>query len=310
MKKSPKVGFATKLLSNHNYLKEVPVEGKTTTKFNFRLGNYDQYAAQIIRTGNCITLLSSPIAITEGSFWNTNYFEDLAQYVFWTFNESFLLKLVDKMQALSFQALSRCAELLRENFTPYGSSLAVDIDEELKWCLVKNDHLVKDPKFNQMFALDKSNRTAILKALETKITAFQQKPSSSVTVNLSTIVPEVSFQDMLKPMEGSPDTTLAFIKEQVATAGISFDLFSPLQKLSNGKNPYGLNGCMAAMIEFFYQHHYFKKEYSLEQIFTAYLQYSGNKIGKLKTFISEFRQDNSFIKYFHQLKRLKINKLP
>jgi hypothetical protein len=67
---------------------------------------------------------------------------------------------------------------------------------------------------------------------------------------------------------------------------------------------------MAAIIDFFYQLHYFKKEYNLDEIFKAYLNYSRNTIGKLKSFISEFRQDNSYIKHFDKLKKLKINKLP
>lgn len=59
---------------------------------------------------------------------------------------------------------------------------------------------------------------------------------------------------------------------------------------------------------FFYQMNYFKKEYSLEETFEAYLQYSGNSIGKLKTFMSEFRQDKSFMKYTDKLKALKNRK--
>ena len=35
-----------------------------------------------------------------------------------------------------------------------------------------------------------------------------------------------------------------------------------------------------------------------------------NSIGKLKTFLSEFRNDNSFIKNVEKLKLLKIGKLP
>lgn len=66
---------------------------------------------------------------------------------------------------------------------------------------------------------------------------------------------------------------------------------------------------MGAMIDFFYQLNYFKKEYNLEEILKAYLQYSGNSIGKLKTFMSEFRQDKSFMKYTDKLKALKIEKL-
>ena len=45
MEKRRKVGFTTKLLSNHYYLNEVPVEGKTTSKFNWRIAFYDQYVS-------------------------------------------------------------------------------------------------------------------------------------------------------------------------------------------------------------------------------------------------------------------------
>ena len=119
MSKKVKVGFATKLGSNYYYLNEVQVEGKATSRFNFKIGFNDEYAAQIIRTGNCITLLSNPFTLTVESFWNTNYFEDLARYVFWTFNKSFLLKLTEKIEILKLPVLKRCAELLKENFTPY-----------------------------------------------------------------------------------------------------------------------------------------------------------------------------------------------
>ena len=85
MSRKNKISNATKYLSNRRYLNEVPVDGKTNSKFRFHLGNYNLYAAQIIRTGKCITLLSTPITVTEDSFWNTNHFEDLAKYVFCTY---------------------------------------------------------------------------------------------------------------------------------------------------------------------------------------------------------------------------------
>jgi hypothetical protein len=149
-----KVGFATKVLSNHYYLKEVSVENKITSKFNFKIGYYDQYMAQIIRTGNCITLLSNNIELTDDSFWNTNYFEDLTKYVFWTFNKSFLLKLTEKIESLRLPVLARCSELLKENFIPYSEPLLNNTDEELQWCYVKNGKLKNDPKFSQMYLLE------------------------------------------------------------------------------------------------------------------------------------------------------------
>ena len=75
-------------------------------EFNFRIGFYDQYVAQIIRTGNFITLLSNNINLTHDSFWNVNYFEDLARYVFWNFNKSFLFKITEKIESLKLPVYS------------------------------------------------------------------------------------------------------------------------------------------------------------------------------------------------------------
>ena len=84
MTEKRKIGFLTKYLSNRHYISEVSVEGKQSSKFHFTTGYYDRYVNQIIRTGNCITLLSTKISITEEVFWNINYFEDIVKYVFCT----------------------------------------------------------------------------------------------------------------------------------------------------------------------------------------------------------------------------------
>ena len=314
MDRRRKVGFVTKLLSNHYYLSEIPVEGKTTTKFYRKLGYNEHYVAQIIRTGNCITLLSTHTLITDDSFWNINYFEDLAKYIFWTFNKSFLLKVTDKVESLKLPVLQRCLELLQENFTPYSETSSSNLDEELEWCYVKNENLKKDPKFSQMYLLDEQNRTVIQRAIEKRISEFPKITVINQTIEeLLEEIPGTShitlFLEVLRPMHGSPEETLQFMMRKTKEAGFEFNIFSGVPRLDNGKNPYGLNGCMGAMIEFFYQLNYFKKEYSFEEILKAYLQYSGNNIGKLKTFISEFRQDKSFMKYTDKLKALKIERL-
>ncbi len=59
MDRKRKLGFAAIFLSNRYFLNEISVEGKTTSKFYFKIAHYDQYAAQIIRTRNCITLLTT-----------------------------------------------------------------------------------------------------------------------------------------------------------------------------------------------------------------------------------------------------------
>jgi hypothetical protein len=184
---------------------------------------------------------------------------------------------------------------------------------------MKNENLKRDLKFEKMYSLDEQNRKAFLLAVEKRIADFPHPLPHSERESFSfreepaepraSPPGQVLFLEVLTPIEGSPETTLQFIKDKTEQAGFDFKIFSPVMRLPNGKNPYGLNGTMGAMIDFFYQHRYFKKEYDLEDIFKAYLRYSGNTIGKLHTFLSEFREDKSYLKHFAKLKALKINKL-
>jgi hypothetical protein len=316
-----KIGIPTKLLSNHYYLNEVSVEGKKTRKFNFTIGWYDLYATQIIRVGNCITLLSNPINITEDSFWKGSHFENLVKYVFWTFNRSFLLMLTEKMELLRLPVLQRCQEMLTANPTAYQEPISANADKELQWCYVKNIQLKKSEEFALMYTLDEENRTVLLSAIEKRIAEFPEPlnnppfsekpdPPPAADTDPQAAPKMIIFLEVLRPMNGSPEETLQFILQKVEKAGLDHNVTTQVTRLSNGKNPYGFNGAIGAVIDHFYQLNFFKKEYSLEEIFKAYLHYSGNRIGKLKTFISEFREDKSFLKNSAKLKALKINKLP
>ncbi len=220
-----KVGLATKFLSNRNYLKEVSVEGKITNKFNFKIGFYDQYAAQIIRIGNCITLLSNDITINKDTFWNPNYFEDLTKYVFWTFNKSFLQSLLRIINTSDSPTLNRCRELLEENFIPYGSPTQEIVDEELRWCQVKNAKLKVDDKFQLMYSLDLENRTAILKALKEKgALADENKNEPQLPAETEKI--STTFLDIIRPTENGAQQTIEFIRLKMAEAKFEFDLLS------------------------------------------------------------------------------------
>ncbi len=106
------IGFFTKVLSHRKYLNEVPVEGKTTPFFFFHLKYFDKYASQIIRTGNCITLLSNKMAVTIDSFFNTVHFENIVRLVCGTCKKSCRLKLEDKIPSLTEKDLFGCAGLL------------------------------------------------------------------------------------------------------------------------------------------------------------------------------------------------------
>jgi hypothetical protein len=307
-----KVSFPTKWLSNKHYIGEIKVEGKQTPKFFFHLGLYDLYMTQIIRSGNCITLLSTTIEINRDNFWNTHYFEDITRHIFWTFNKSFLLILTEKMETLDQVVIVRCLELLKQHFTAYHKdSLGENPDQEVQWCMTKNEYLLKDEKYRKMYAVDEQNRTALLEALQKRNIVLNSlangKKDPAELVILKGIHP--SFLETLHPINGNPEETLHFMMQKITAANFDFNIFSRVDRLSVGKNPYGLNDCIAAALDFFFQLGYFKKEYTLEQIFMAYSSYSGNTIGKLKVFISEFRHHKIYLKHMAKLKSLKINKL-
>jgi hypothetical protein len=178
-----------------------------------------------------------------------------------------------------------------------------------------------DDKFSLMYSLDEQNRKDFLMAVEKRIADLSptivnsgkerqpDPPIEVIAIEEPVLSKPVRFVEMLAPMEGHPEATLQFIVDKVAAAGFDFNIFHPVTRLPNGKNPYGLNGCMAAMIDFFYQNQYFKKKYSLEDIFKAYLEYTGNTVGKLHTFLSNFRKEKSYLKHFTKLKALRINPL-
>lgn len=167
--KEHRVSYATKLLSNYFYLNEVPLDAITTCKFNKYMGIYDQYVMQIVRNGNCITFLSNTLELSDDSFWNINYFEELTKYVFWTFNKSFLFQLIEKVQHLKISVIEHCIELLQQNLAPYNEPLDSCQDEELIWCYIKNERLKADSRFIMVYSLDEHNRKTLLQALENSI---------------------------------------------------------------------------------------------------------------------------------------------
>ena len=135
-----KISFSSKFLSLRHYLDDVSVDGQLMDPTQRKLGNYDKYVTQAIRAGNCITLLRESYPMTVQSFWNITHFEKFAQSVFWTFNKSFLLKLVDRLSAQKLMVLDRCRELLVEYPVAYADPIPADADDELKVCYLKNSN--------------------------------------------------------------------------------------------------------------------------------------------------------------------------
>ena len=303
-----KIHWPTKIISNRNYIKEVSIDDKVTNTFNFKTGYYDLYAAQIIRAGNCITLLSSPPTFSLNTFKNSNLFEDIAKYVFWTFNESYRQQLIEHLSDFSGVELQRCQILLHNNFIPYDGIGEDNPDEELVWCMVKNNHLKVDPKFESMYQKDRENREAILKEINKLVELSGINKNTIVSAIVHEPKKQPDFLDMVIPLNGIIENTLNYIESKIIEARFPHNIFHTISKSKKGANKTGLNSEIAAMVNVFQDKGYFKREFTFKDIFKSFGIYTQNQAGKDYDY-SFFVQDYNYKKYLEDLKSLGINKM-
>ncbi len=303
-----KIHWPTKIISNRNYIKEVSIDKKVTNTFNFKTGYYDLYAAQIIRAGNCITLLSSPPTFSMNTFRNSNLFEDIAKYVFWTFNESYRMQLIEHLSDFSDVELQRCQSLLHNNFIPYDGIGEDNPDEELVWCMVKNNHLKVDPKFESMYQKDRENREAILKEMNKLIELSDINNNETASAIDQEPTKQAGFLDMIIPLNGSIENTLNYIESKIIEARFPHNIFHTISKSKKGANKTGLNSEIAAMVNIFQDKGYFKREFTFKDIFKSFGIYTKNQAGKDYDY-SFFVQDYNYKKYLEDLKSLEINNM-
>jgi len=69
------VALATKFYQTATILRKFQLKEKLQISSILAFGYYDQYAARIIRSRNCITLLSNELTINKETFWHPNYFQ-------------------------------------------------------------------------------------------------------------------------------------------------------------------------------------------------------------------------------------------
>lgn len=303
-----KIHWPTKIISNRNYIKEVSIDDKVTNTFNFKTGYYDLYAAQIIRAGNCITLLSSPPTFSLNTFKNSNLFEDIAKYVFWTFNESYRLQLIEHLSDFSDVELQRCQILLHNNFIPYDGIREDNPDEELVWCMVKNNHLKVDPKFESMYQKDRENRETILKEMNRLVELSGINKNETASAIDQEPTKQAGFLDMIIPLNGSIENALNYIESKIIEARFPHNIFHTISKSKKGANKTGLNSEIAAMVNVFQDKGYFKREFTFKDIFKSFGIYTKNQAGKDYDY-SFFVQDYNYKKYLEDLKSLEINNM-
>ncbi|HEY5391027.1 MAG TPA: hypothetical protein VIJ57_02840 [Hanamia sp.] len=266
---------------------------------------------KIIRTGSCITLLSDFVPIEAKTFFRMLYFEDYAKYAFWTFNDNFIIDLSRNVLLISEDNIKSCVEVLRLYSMAYDEKLNTGLDYELSFCYRKIASLKKDKRFDQMFALDLHNRKIVMELLEKRM--VEKKKSEENKNDLFAIEPEItnhqpveiSFLEMLIPVNGSKENTLSYIESKIIEARFPHNIFHTIKKTKKGANQTGLNSEIAAMVNVFQDKGYFKKEFTFKEIYKSFGIYTKNKSGKDYDY-SFFVEEYHFKKYLEYLEPLEI----
>lgn len=290
----PKVSWTTKMLSNTPYIREVSIDGKKANLFHRRLGYYDLYVAQVMRLGNCLTLLSSVPSFSLDNFRNTNLLVDMVRFVYWTFNEAFLIRLEEYLCSFSINELSGIHHLLEAYPKPFICISDNEMDEELIWCSAKNQSLQKDIKFNALFEKDNYNRQACIKHIRRLINS--KTKTNLDLIGEDALVVEISFADMLLTEDKA--LILSEMEQEIISIGFPRNPFHPVAKNKKGANQYGLNAQMAAIVFHYQQQGYFKSEFTFKEIYKAFGKMGGNESGKDYN-LDYFKQDFLFDKYLH-----------
>ncbi|HEY5462694.1 MAG TPA: hypothetical protein VIJ95_05505 [Hanamia sp.] len=267
---------------------------------------------KIIRTGSCITLLSDFVPIEAKTFFRMLYFEGYAKYVFWTFNNNFIIDLSRNVLLISEDNIKSCVEVLRLYSMAYDEKLNNGEDSEVSFCYRKILSLKKDNKFDQMFALDVNNRKTVLRLLEERMVEMKKSEENERDLSLIETEPanhepvEISFLDMIIPINGSKENTLSYIESKIIEARFPHNIFHTIRKTKKGANQTGLNSEIAAMVNVFQDNGYFKREFTFKDIFKSFGIYTKNQAGKDYDY-SFFVQDYNFKKYLKYLKSIEID---
>ncbi|HEY5390480.1 MAG TPA: hypothetical protein VIJ57_00090 [Hanamia sp.] len=267
---------------------------------------------KIIRTGSCITLLSDFVPIEAKTFFRMLYFEGYAKYVFWTFNKNFIFDLSRNILLINEDNIKSCIEMLRLYPKSYDEKLNNGEDSEISFSFRKILSLKKDKKFDQMFTLDVNNRKTVLRLLEERMDEMKkdeenEKDLSSIETEPGNHEPEeISFLDMIIPVNGNIENTLSYIESKIIEARFPHNIFHTIRKTKKGANQTGLNSEIAAMVIVFQEKGYFKKEFTFKEIYKSFGIYTQNKSGKDYDY-SFFVEDYHFKKYLEYLESLEIN---
>ena len=290
-----KIPQSIKIRLNNRYVTEIDVHRKTPNVFRSIWDNADVFIDKAIRKGNAISFNDTDYHVSENHFWDIEFFEDYCQSLFFCFKPGFTKKLIRALQKIEQSDLPYFQQTLSRYPAAYLDAIDHPTDPYLHFIGKKLSSMNRKNMLAEVTRLDKENRRLLLSALQQQSTTFQESVLPNEPVEIST----APFANMLRPINGSINTTRQFIQQQLTNAGIPFELFipKPIAKTSTNKNPDGFNGAVAAMIVVFKELGYFKDGVSFPELLEAYLKETGNSIGKLNNFKRNYLADNYYLRY-------------
>lgn len=290
---------------NLRYVSEIDVHNRTPNESRAITDNVRVFLDRAVRKGNAVSLVDIDLEVSEARFWDIEHFEDVCKNAYFTFKPGFTTKLIRRLPDISQEDLQYYLQILGQNPVANKDAVNHPIDPYLHFIGKKIQSLQKTEIFNEIIRLDMGNRGRLLRALQQNKIEFDVKETSL------TKTPIFSFSEMLHPTNESIAATKSFIQDMLTEASIPFELMQlkPIPKTNANKNPDGFNGALAAMITVFKDLGYFKPGLTLPEVVDAYLQESGNTIGKLSFYKRSYFQDNYYIQYKKSLEELKIKKI-
>ncbi|WP_346239619.1 hypothetical protein ABDK00_018170 [Niabella insulamsoli] len=290
---------------NFRYASAVDVHGKLPNESRAISDNVRVFIDREIRKGSAISLVDFDIGLSEKTFWDIEHFESFCENIYFTFKPGFITKLIRLLPDIDQEDIHHFYQLLKTRPVAYTNAIDHPEDPYLHFIGKKIQSLEKTEIFKEVIRLDKANRQKLLNALQQHKLAFKNEEVPSQPL------PTFSFSEVLQPIGDSVASTKSFIQQQLKAAEIPFELImsKPILKTRTNKNPDGFNGALAAMITVFKDLGYFKPGLTFSEILDAYLQETGNTIGKLSAYKRNYFRDNYYLQYKKSLEELEIKKL-
>ncbi|GAB3013896.1 hypothetical protein GCM10027051_16450 [Niabella terrae] len=291
---------------NKRYVTAIDVHGKIPNDFIWIMKDVRVFLDKAIRKGNAISFNDTDYHISENHFWDIEFFEDYCHFIFFCFKPGFTQKLIRALERSSSTDLNYFLQTLSQYPAAYPNVINHPSDPYLHFIGKKLSSMNRKNMLAEVIRLDREDRQKLLSVLQQQSIALQEP----ALPNQPAEIPSAPFTNMLRPINGSINTTKQFIQQQLTNAGISFELFisKPVTQTRTGKNPDGFAGAIASMISTFKDLGYFKDGFTFPEILDAYLKETGNSIGKLNNFKRNYLTDNYYLRYKASLEDLSLKK--